>query len=58
MYNLYYNGIKRMVRDGRAGIPKLSRVLYDHDDSDNIIYNVIVSHTSVKLTGPLPVYVV
>ena len=27
MYNLYYNGIKRMVRDGRAGIPNLSHVV-------------------------------
>ena len=26
MFNMYYNGIKRMLRDGRAGIPNLSHI--------------------------------
>ena len=25
MFNMYYNGMKRMLRDGCAGIPNLSR---------------------------------
>ena len=38
MFNMYYNGIKRMLRDGCTGIPNLSRTLTCARDSNKRLY--------------------